>query len=228
VLLCFPHAGGAASAYQAWPGALAGSGIEVWPVQLPGREQRYPEPPLTDLAAMTATLTDAVFGHLAGRPYGLYGHSAGAEMACAFARHTAACGLPAPRWLFVGACRPPQHPDPDFPIHRMAHDRLLAKLLSYGGIPAEVMSYPDLIEPILAITRADLQLVETHEGRDRALDCPVTAIGGVADQNVPVTLLPAWQSITRGPFQTVLLPGGHFRPPSAERQLMRVLSHALC
>ncbi len=38
-LFCFPNAGGGASAYIPWIGALAPT-IEVHPVQLPGRENR--------------------------------------------------------------------------------------------------------------------------------------------------------------------------------------------
>ena len=36
-LLCLPPAGAGASAYRAWAEAL-GNVVDVWPVQLPGRE----------------------------------------------------------------------------------------------------------------------------------------------------------------------------------------------
>lgn len=228
VLLCFPHAGGAASAYRGWTTALAEHGVEVWPVQLPGREGRYHEPLTTDLAVMTATLADLLHKNLAGRPYALYGHSAGAMMAYGFAVIAALGGRPGPHHLFVGACRPPSQPDADFPIHRLERDLFLGRLLAYGRVPVELLDHPDLAERMIATARADLQLVETHPWTpDMVVHCPVTAFGGVADTTVPVETLADWRDVTRGPFESVVLPGGHFPPPAAEQLLLEVIRRGL-
>ncbi|MFT9821162.1 thioesterase II family protein, partial [Lysinibacillus sp. NPDC056185] len=106
VLVCCHHAGGAASAYRGWAAPLAGHGIEVWPVQLPGREARYGEPTTTDLPAVVTALTGLLREQVAGRPYALYGHSAGAMLAYGLALAASAAGH-GPRHLFTGACRPP-------------------------------------------------------------------------------------------------------------------------
>ncbi len=228
VVLCFPHAAGSASAYREWTTVLADHGIEVWPVQLPGRETRFSEPLVTDLAAMTATLTDLLHESLAGRPYAIYGHSAGAMMAYGFALRAAAGGRPGPHHLFIGACRPPSRPDPDFPIHRLPYDPFLARLAGYGRIPPEILSFPEITEQIIATARADLQLVETHPWEPgMVVHCPVTAFGGLADAAVPVEMLPEWGRITSGAFESVVLPGGHFPPPVAEQQLLEVLRRGL-
>jgi medium-chain acyl-[acyl-carrier-protein] hydrolase len=228
-LICFPHAGGGASAYRQWPHALAERGIEVWPVQLPGRESRHGEQLLTDLTALNAMLYAILAPRLSsGRPYAVYGHSAGAWMALAFTLHAVAMGSPWPHHLFLGACRPPDHPDPDFPIHRLPPAALRAKLLGYGGIPAEAFSYPELLERIESTARADLRLVESHQwSAHPQVDCPVTVVGGAQDSTVPVGLLSAWRTITRGRFEVTVLPDGHFPTPAAQRQLMTVLADAL-
>jgi len=229
VLLCFPHAAGSASAYRTWTTPLADHGIEVWPVQLPGRETRFSEPLITDLAALTATLTDLLHESLAGRPYAIYGHSAGAMMAYGLALRAAADGRPGPHHLFVGACRPPNRPDPDFPIHRLAYGPFLARLVGYGRIPQEILSFRDITEQIIATARADLELVETYPWEPgMVVHCPVTAFGGVADQAVPAQTLPEWGRITSAEFESVVLPGGHFPPPDAERQLQEVIRRGLC
>jgi medium-chain acyl-[acyl-carrier-protein] hydrolase len=227
-LLCFHHAGGAASSYRLWPGLLGPRGIEVWPVQLPGRESRSGEPLQTDLAGLTATLAQ-LFAPVLDRPYALYGHSAGALVAYAFALHNAASGMRTPRHLFLGAQRPLSHPDPDHPIHRLPTDALLVKLQEFGGMPAEILGEPDLVEMVLRTVRADLQMVETADwSQDRELDCPVSIFGGAADHSVPVEVLPAWRPVTRGLFDVTVLPGGHFRGPAAEHRLLEVLDRALC
>jgi medium-chain acyl-[acyl-carrier-protein] hydrolase len=228
VLLCFPHAGGAASYYRGWTSALAEYGIEVWPVQLPGRESRFSEPMATDLNAVTTTLADRLHANLDGRPYALYGHSAGAFMAYGFALRAVAGGRPGPHHLFVGACRPPSQPDPDFPIHRLESDPFLARLFAYGRMPAEILDYPDMAEMMVATARSDLRLIETHPWTpEKMVDCPVTAFGGVADSSVPVDTLPGWDEITRGAFQSIVLPGGHFPPPVAEQRLLEVIRRGL-
>ncbi len=221
VLVCFPHAAGSASAYRDWCAVLAGYGIEVWPVQLPGRESRFTEPLTTDLAELTAAVAELLRTNLAGRPYAIYGHSAGAMMAYGLALRMEADGGPGPYHLFVGACRPPSRPDPDFPIHRLPPDRFLARLTGYGRIPQEILGFPDLVEQIATTARADLRLVETHPwDSGMVVDCPVTAFGGVSDPAVPVGTLADWGQITSGTFTRVVLPGGHFPPPSGERQLL--------
>lgn len=210
-LLCFHHAGGGASYYRDWPAALGPRGVEVWPVQLPGREGRFTEPFAKDLDQLAAELADVLGPRAARRPYALYGHSAGAHVAVAFAMEMAARGLPEPVRLFAGAARPPSHPDPDFPLHLMDDAALLAKLKSYGGMPRELLMAPELIEMAVAAARADLQLTETaHRPPMPWLSCPVTAVSGRQDAAVPVELLPHWQGATTGPADVHLLDGGHF------------------
>jgi surfactin synthase thioesterase subunit len=228
VLLCFPYAGGGASAFRGLAAALASRGIEVWPVQPPGRETRFSEPFATDLVGMTKTLADVVMPHIGDRPYAVYGHSGGAIMAYAFARHAATQGHPMPRHLFVSGCRPPQHPDPEFPLHELPHERFLTRLFEYGRMPPDVMDYPDIAETMVATARADLRLVETYPWPDDpALNCPLTALGGVEDATVPVELLPEWRMMTCGTMETVLLPGGHFLSPAGEQRLTEVIRRAL-
>ncbi|HEX5598176.1 MAG TPA: thioesterase domain-containing protein, partial [Micromonosporaceae bacterium] len=137
-------------------------------------------------------------------------------------------GHEGPRHLFVSACRPPQHPDPDFPIHLLPDDQFLNRLFGYGRMPEEVLRYPDLAQSILATSRADLRLVETYPWPDDpALNCPVTAFGGVEDETVPVDLLPDWRTITRDQIDTVILPGGHFPPPPGQQRILEVVRRAL-
>ncbi|GAB7105791.1 alpha/beta fold hydrolase [Streptomyces phaeofaciens JCM 4814] len=225
-LLCFHHAGGGATLFREWPGVLAPRGIEVWPVQLPGRETRIGEPKPTDLAELTSELADVLAGPLKGVPYAVYGHSVGAYVGSAFALRMSERGLPGPRYVVTGAARPPGHPDPDAPIHLMGDKELLAKLETYGGIPPLLRSSPELMDMAVDIARADLRLVETASWPDRPwFTCPLTAVGGERDATVPVALLPLWDATTSGRTGVLTLPGGHFPDSRAARRLMEVISH---
>jgi surfactin synthase thioesterase subunit len=137
-------------------------------------------------------------------------------------------GRPDPQHLFLGACRPPSRLDPDFPLHRLAPDRFLDRLLGYGRIPAEIMRYPEMVAMMTTTSRSDLALVEAFPWTpEMRVPCPVTALGGVADAAVPSDTLPAWRDCTTSTFDTVLLPGGHFPTPSGEQQLLEVIRRAL-
>src|SRR5947209_7015556 len=78
-LFCFPHAGGGASAFREWQG-LARAGVEVCGVQPPGRENRFHEPALTDMAALAEQAAGAL-GPWLDVPFALFGHSLGALLA---------------------------------------------------------------------------------------------------------------------------------------------------
>src|SRR5215213_10719856 len=94
VLFCFPYAGGGASVFRDWIGAL-GSSVEVCPVQLPGREGRFREPAFTRLAPLVDSLVESLGSHL-DRPFALFGHSLGALIAFEFARRLRVDRRPGP------------------------------------------------------------------------------------------------------------------------------------
>ena len=225
-LLCFHHAGGGASFFRDWPGMLAPHGIEVWPVQLPGREGRFSEPKPTDLPGLVAELVDFFAAPLSDLPYALYGHSRGAYVACAFAAEMSVRGQ-GPLHLLTGAARPPEHPDPDSPLHRMDDDRLLAKLTSYGGMSQELLGFPELVELAVNTARADLRLTETAPWPETPwFDCPLTAVGGRDDKSVPVALLPYWRSASTASTDVLVLDGGHFPRFWTGGRLVEVISRA--
>src|SRR5690242_16412325 len=97
-LLCFPHAGGAATWYFPVARALAPH-VDVIAVQYPGRQDRRLEPLVTDLTELAARIVAALPDD--DRPLGLLGHSMGATVAYEVARRTE------PAALFVSGRRPP-------------------------------------------------------------------------------------------------------------------------
>lgn len=110
VLVCFPYAGGAASAYREWVPQLAVHGVEVWPVQLTGREGRFREAPTTDLSVVAEQVMALLDQHLDGRSYAVFGHSAGAYMAYLLASLGSRLSRRVPLHVFVSASRPPAVP----------------------------------------------------------------------------------------------------------------------
>src|SRR5262245_12321516 len=78
-LFCFPYAGGAAGVFASWS-ALLPEWIDVWALQMPGRENRLREPPLRSTTAIVEGVMSVpdCFDDL---PYALFGYSLGAVVA---------------------------------------------------------------------------------------------------------------------------------------------------
>jgi medium-chain acyl-[acyl-carrier-protein] hydrolase len=222
-LICLPWAGGGASGYRDWPAHLPDD-VEVVAVQLPGRESRLGEPPVTSMEPLVAGLAAGVRGQL-DRPFALFGHSMGALIAFELARRLRSMGREPVRLLVSGA-RPPHLPS------RRARDRhtlpdqeFVATVRELGGMPPEVLDSPDLLDLVLPALRGDFALVEGYAWRaGPALHCPISAFGGVEDDEVGRDDLAAWSRHTTGSFRRHLLPGGHFFVNSSRESLLQIVA----
>ncbi|HEX8318525.1 thioesterase II family protein [Longimicrobium sp.] len=222
-LFCIAHAGGGASAFRGWAEALPPE-VEVCPVQLPGRENRFTEKPFDRLDPLVAALADAVHPWL-DLPWALFGHSNGALIGFELARMLRARGLSGPRHLFASGRRAPDVPAQDPPIGHLPDDEFLADLGELGGLPRELLENREIMQILLPVLRADVALHETFEFREEApLDCPITAYGGVADAKATREVIEAWGRHTRGPFVMRMFPGGHFFHQSEREGFLRVFS----
>ena len=79
-LFCLPHGGADGSVFRPWR-SLVGPGIEVVPVQLPGRGNRMEEPAERSLVRLGKRLAGPIADRAGELPYVLFGHSVGALLA---------------------------------------------------------------------------------------------------------------------------------------------------
>ncbi|HKR50298.1 MAG TPA: alpha/beta fold hydrolase [Pseudonocardiaceae bacterium] len=227
-LICLPAAGGGASRYRDWPAHLPDD-VEVVSVQLPGRESRFTEPPIESMEQLTGPLLDGLAGYLTP-PFALFGHSMGALIAFELARRMRRMrpeGL-APVHLFASGCRAPHLPSRSPDRHPLPAPEFLAAVGELGGIPPELLAEGQLLEAMLPTLRSDFTLRETYLFRLGApLSCPVSAFGGLQDEEVPPEDVRAWSRHTSGTFRVHLLPGGHFFVNSARAELLRLVGSEL-
>lgn len=209
-LICFPFAGGGASAFRLWPTDLPPD-VEVLAAQLPGRERRHGEPPLNDCAEVVSALVTALVP-LLDRPFAFFGHSMGAVLAFEVTRRLAAQGLAQPAVLAVSARRAPHLAGTKPPIHDLPDDRFIAELSTFQGTPQAVLDNAELMELLLPALRADFRLIETYRpgpGPER-LDVPLWAVGGHDDGEASSEQIQAWSAHAAGSFETAMFAGGHF------------------
>lgn len=209
-LLCFPYAGGGAGIYRGWAQLLPAD-VEVLPVELPGRAGRFREPALSSVSALIAAAGPALEPFL-DRPYALFGHSMGAVLAFELAGWARRRGLPSPCRLFVSARRAPHLPDNDKPpMHDLPDDEFKSRLRELNGTPEEVLEHPELMEMMLPLLRADFTVVETYEHQEgEPFSCPISALGGLRDEEVSRDHLAEWRRYTAAEFSLRMFPGDHF------------------
>lgn len=226
-LFCFSHAGVGASAFRGWA-EMVPQEVELFAVQLPGREARLREPPAT-------TVADAVSDVLAGlqglldRPFALLGHSMGALLAFEVARRLAHEGGPMPLHLFASGRRAPHLPGRQAPIAHLERRAFIEEITRrYDGIPWQVLQESELLDLMLPALRADMTLIETYTYSDRPpLSCPITAYAGADDIEVLGHELAAWRVHTRSAFYCRTFPGSHFFIRSARAAFVADVSAVL-
>jgi medium-chain acyl-[acyl-carrier-protein] hydrolase len=225
-LFCIPYAGGGAQIYRSYADALPAA-VEVCAVQLPGRERRFVEPPLESVDAIVDQLAPVVAKEL-DLPYAVFGHSLGALVGFELVRRLRDAGEPLPVRLFASGHRAPHLPDPDPPIRHLPDAEFIEELRALNGTPQAAFDSPELLALVLPTLRADFTAAETYVYRDRApLACPISALGGTADDMITPEALQAWRQHTSAQFESHLLEGDHFFIHQRHPDVMRILSDRL-
>ncbi|MEU9782980.1 alpha/beta fold hydrolase [Streptomyces phaeochromogenes] len=223
-LVCFPHAGGAASAFRDW-GALLPAAIEVAVVQYPGRQDRFGDP-LPQSVAELAERTAAAVGERLDRPTAFFGHSMGATVAFEAAR------LLQPRFptplvrLFASARKAPADCRPNG--LRLDDDEVKELVRRLGGEGAALLENEELSRLVLPVLRHDLRMVESYRHVPGApLTCPITAIVGKDDSSVTRADAERWSACTMAACRVRELDGGHFYFEKSPRDVMGLLVEGL-
>jgi surfactin synthase thioesterase subunit len=210
LLVCFPHAGGSATAFKDLARTLHPD-VDVVSVQYPGRQDRYREEPFTALAPLAEAVTEELARELAadGRPYALFGHSMGSLVAFETARLLARRRLPAPQRVFFSGRGGPDPRDSAYDLYDDAD--MLAEVRRLGGTDQSMLDDPDILELVLPALRADYRVLGTYRGPvGGPLTTAVTALIGDSDPIATVEDAHTWREHTTGDFTVKVFPGGHF------------------
>ncbi|MGA4844509.1 thioesterase II family protein [Streptomyces sp. G45] len=218
-LFCFPFSGSGASAFSAWPTAI--DGVEVSPVQFPGRENRLAHPHYGTYEALAESLLEPLVP-LLDRPYAFFGHCAGALPAYETALRLAAAGLPGPRCLFVSG-QPAPHDASRDRMLTMTEDELRAELAEFlrgRGIEPR----PDMIDLGLVVLLRDLAAARSYRRTEPTrLDCPLVVLHWRDDPDLSLDDLQGWRRYADSvDFQVI--DGGHYDFMHAPDALLKRLS----
>jgi medium-chain acyl-[acyl-carrier-protein] hydrolase len=209
-MYCLSCAGGTAASFA--DVRRRAIGLQVEPIEYPGRGTRRNEPPAACVAELADELASDVRRRLeeSDEPYALFGHSLGGLLAFEVARRLVEAGCRLPVRLLVAGIAAPGVPRRER-IHHLPDDAFLARVVAFGGTPADVLRNDEMVALALPIVRHDFRLIEeyVHEV-GHPLPLPISALGGLQDEAVPTADLLEWSTYTSKSFRCHFYAGGHF------------------
>ncbi len=223
-LVCFPHAGGSASAFLPFSKLMPDT-VEVVAVQYPGRQDRYAEPlidSVDELAAHVAPLLEP----LADRPLALFGHSLGSVVAFETARRLERDGLRPAHFFASGRVAPTVVRS--ITTHLLDDDGIIARMAELQGTDERLLANKELLRLALPAVRNDYRAAAEYTYRPGPpLSCPLTVLTGEEDSHVPYADALAWREMSTGGSAIHSFPGGHFYLIEQAAEVCSVVAEAL-
>nr|WP_321451597.1 polyketide synthase [uncultured Carboxylicivirga sp.] len=209
-LFVFHDAGGSIRLFEPWTSVLDDS-TELIMIQLPGRDNRTDETPVSDINELMDNLLP-LMNEAIDKPFSIYGHSMGGLVAFEAARrlqyqygHVAqeliVSGTPCLKGFvneFVNNIFESQYTD----------EQWLSLLTS--GNDTGLSLENDLVKEMLNTLRNDFKLIHNYQyEQGDKLKCTVTALHAIDDDRVNIEDVKKWPSETEKSFELFEVKGGH-------------------
>jgi surfactin synthase thioesterase subunit len=226
-LLCFPYAGGSGVKFLPWKKYL--NGIEVIPVDPPGRGRRMAEPLCQTIREMVDDLQMQV-ENLLGRAeeYAVYGHSMGTLLIYELLHKLSGKGFRMPVHVFLSGKNPPDVSCKK-PIYHLEDSQFIEKIIDMGGMDADFFDNPMMKKMYLSIFRADFRIVDTYhyEQKKRQLPVDITFFFAPLDPIVCSKQVKRWANHITGSFKIHYFSGGHFFFLGQEEKVSGIIRETL-
>ena len=215
-VFCLPYSGTGAGLYRNWPRER--DGVDFLPIELPGHESRFAEPPAATYQELAKAMADGLRRWL-DVPYAFFGHCWSANLAYEATLELASG--PAPVRLFSSSQVAPQE-GPYGRMLAMDDTELAAEMtemiINLGGVPQH-----DFVELYTEVLRADLEIIRRYVRPDPPrVPCPITAIGWTEDTEVTPGQMKGWTACGETTF--TVLDGRHMTFAEAPAALIDLLA----
>jgi surfactin synthase thioesterase subunit len=221
VLVCFHCAGASAQGFLPWRRDFTGL-AELAAAEMPGHGRRFHEPRVDSISAAAeefATSIDA----LPEKPIVFFGHSLGALLAYETTVLLRRIGRRQPRRLILSGRHAPDWRPVSTGLPGVSSEALIAYLRELGGTPEAVFASPAMIDMVLGMLAADLDLIRAYRFAPQVpLDMPIEVIGALADPLVSIETQMGWRAFTTRVCRLHMIDGGHFAI-MARPDLLRVI-----
>ncbi|MFZ6678869.1 thioesterase II family protein [Undibacterium sp. Tian12W] len=205
-IIAYPFAGGSSYSYA----KLSREHAHEWLVlDPPGHGSNMRQPLMHSIPEMVTALLEPTLRASAGKPYVLFGHSMGAYIALAMLDRLVELGASLPQRLVLSGAAAP-HSRASEHHAELPHKEFLKWVANMGGISAEVLAEPQLMELFEPILRVDIGAAEAYvDGSQRQHDVPVRVLLG-QDDRIALADGMAWADCFVNAPEVHSFAGGHF------------------
>ncbi|WP_166397720.1 thioesterase II family protein [Rubrobacter marinus] len=212
--------------FRSW-GAEMPEGVEVCPVELPGRGTRRGEGCVSSMSSLVEAMVEETEA-LLDLPLAIFGYSMGGLVGFELARVLRRLYGREPVALLVAAQNAPSVPLERPTARGSTDEELSAALYRSGGMPAEALANDRFMRAFLPVLRADYAVVDTYAyAPELPLSCPIHLYTGTEDALVSERGQEGWRRETSGPFVVHRFPGGHYFVREAEGPFLASVSGVL-
>jgi medium-chain acyl-[acyl-carrier-protein] hydrolase len=227
-LFCFPYAGGSTQMYHSWDSRLHPK-IELCPIELSGRGQRFNEPLYKDFGELITDIFHQVKHDILETPYVFFGHSLGALIAFELVHKIGAANLPYPKHIFYSGKSAPnlENTRKTF-YHLMESEKFKAEIMKLGGTSPVIFENKELAELFLPIIKNDFKMAETYhfmEGR-KLYNGEITVFLGKNDA-MTAAQCHEWIRCTSGICKIMYFNGGHFFITDESERIISTINETL-
>lgn len=179
-LFMLPHAGSGAVIYRDWESLLPDF-IAPQAVTLPGRHNRREEESFETWDEVLDGLHDAVLDDLDDRPFALFGHCLGAQLAFGLTQRLERENGPRPLMIGMSGWSPVGFFQPTEEQSRMPDAEMVEWIKKLGSFPAEIYDNPEMLALVVPALRSDLRVSAQYVDAGTGVQCPLASYGGRED-----------------------------------------------
>lgn len=222
-LFCIPYAGAGAGVFRNWQ-QYFDEGIEVCPIQLPGRENRINEFLIDDVRLLALMMFSGLKKYF-DKPFSIIGYSAGGVLAYELTILLKERMGVVPDFLFMGATTLDFRYQSE-KVNQLKETDFIKYILKSGGTEAKLLEDEEFRKIFFPIIRNDYKMVEDYECCEKRLECPIRAYASKQDDEVPYQETLKLQNYSDD-FIIRYLEGNHFFISSQEELLCNNINNEI-
>jgi medium-chain acyl-[acyl-carrier-protein] hydrolase len=227
-LYCLPYAGGSAAIYTKW-GKYLNSSIELCPIELAGRAERFREPYYSSMIEAVNDIANLIGNGLEESDYALFGHSMGSMIAYELIYRFRVKKLKLPMHVFFSGRYPPNIKKEKRNMHLLSDTEFEQEAMKTGGFPEKLFRFEALLKIALDTLRADYRVIETYECNHpvERFDFDFSVLAGRVDSLAVPTDMKEWEKYAAKQCTFYYFDGGHFYLHEHTEKIVQIINNAL-
>lgn len=218
-LFCLPYAGAGASLFSTWKN-LREFGIEVCPIQLPGRENRFNEPSRNNIKSLVSDICTVIADYL-DKPFAIFGHSLGGIIAYELTLEVYRRYQKKPNFVVLSASSIFTRKK-DYIVSQLSDEKLMDYLKFIGGTP-EILLTSRYFEKYSQVIRSDYKLLENYRFQLQKLPCKLVALASSQDKLVLLEDIEKMKYFA-SEFSMISVEGTHFFINQLTDEIQQIIS----